>query len=199
MTSEKTPGKAAQHWNQRYLQENTPWDIGAPSPPLINFATKYISKEARILIPGAGNAYEAEALHRLGYPEVFVCDWAPEPIQRFARRVPSFPRSHLIVQDFFSLRGRYDFILEQTFLSALSPSSRPEYARQCHSLLTPDGVMAGVLFKIQFPFEGPPFGGSIEEYEALFSPLFHIIKLETARDSIRPRAGSECFIHMVAK
>lgn len=40
----------------------------------------------------------------------------------------------------------------------------------------------------------PPFGGNEAEYRALFARHFHLEKLETAPDSIAPRAGRELFL-----
>ncbi|MFN5665593.1 MAG: hypothetical protein ACK461_10475, partial [Bacteroidota bacterium] len=37
----------------------------------------------RILIPGAGNAYEAGYLFQIGFQNVYICDWSPEPLQQF--------------------------------------------------------------------------------------------------------------------
>ncbi len=186
-------------WGKRYESEETPWDIGYPSPAIMNYARRAIPKDAKILIPGAGNAYEAEALFQEGYTGVTVCDWAEHPIIRFKERVPEFPDEYLLVQDFFELDGGYDFILEQTFLSALPVSMRTAYVEQCHRLLHPGGILAGLLFMIEFDFEGPPFGGKLEEYELLFGSRFHIRTLGPAVDSIKPRLGAECFIECAAK
>ena len=62
-----------------------------------------------------------------------------------------------------------------------------------HSLLSPKGKIVGLLFNFPLTQEGPPFGGSKEEYLTLFSEKFTIKKLEKAYNSIKPRAGRELF------
>ncbi len=102
-------------------------------------------------------------------------------------------------QDFFKHEGKYHLILEQTFFCALDPGIRPHYARKMHELLGEDGVLAGLLFKIEFDKSGPPFGGSEEEYKALFNPYFTILQWEDCKESIPQREGTELLFALKAK
>ena len=188
----------AQYWSERYHDGRTGWDIGYASPQLIAFASEF-PKNARILIPGCGRAYEAEALHRLGYTEVHIVDWSREPLVDFARRVLDFPGAHLIQSDFFELDGGFDLILEQTFFCALSPDLRDRYVAKVHSLLNEGGVLAGLLFDFPLTHEGPPFGGSAEEYRLRFADFFDLDRMDRADLSIEPRAGRELAIRFVKK
>ena len=45
------------YWNNRYIENNTGWDIGYANPIHIDYVLDNIEKSARILIPGAGNGY----------------------------------------------------------------------------------------------------------------------------------------------
>jgi hypothetical protein len=56
-----------------------------------------------------------------------------------------------------------------------------------------------LLFNREFNFPEPPFGGTENEYRALFSPLFEFKKMEIAHNSIKPRAGRELFIILQKK
>ncbi|GIV42652.1 MAG: hypothetical protein KatS3mg034_1962 [Vicingaceae bacterium] len=51
-----------EYWEERWNKGETGWDIGYASPPLIEYAMQLEDKNKKILIPGAGNAYEAEFL-----------------------------------------------------------------------------------------------------------------------------------------
>jgi thiopurine S-methyltransferase len=51
-----------------------------------------------------------------------------------------------------------------------------------------------VLFDFPLSTEGPPFGGSREEYLQRFSPFFELKLLEKCYNSIAPRMGRELFI-----
>ena len=42
----------------------------------------------------------------------------------------------------------------------------------------------------------PPFGGSKEEYSALFKDAFDFLKMDVSQNSIPPRANSELFIEL---
>jgi hypothetical protein len=187
------------YWEDRYRSGNTPWDLGSPSPSLVHLLEQHTTPADRILIPGAGHAYEAQWLHRNGYEHVYVCDWAATAIQRFAQHFPEFPGEHLLVQNFFDLELEVDFMLEQTFFCALDPSLRSNYVQKTHQLLSPGGQVGGLLFGVEMPGDGPPYGGSKEEYLDLFSNHFEIIQLKISPFSIAPRAGSELIFHFRKK
>lgn len=188
----------AQYWSARYREHRTGWDVGYATPQLMAFAADF-GKDARILIPGCGRAYEAEELHRKGYRNVFVADWSDEPLLEFAQRVPDFPKEHLLHTDFFALEGAYDLILEQTFFCALPPERRDAYVEKVFRLLNGNGVLAGLLFDFPLTADGPPFGGSADEYRARFGRLFSLDRLERADLSIPPRAGRELAIRFTKK
>ncbi len=179
------------YWEGRFQEGRTGWDIGHASPALVNYALQF-PLDSRILIPGAGYGYEGEALHRKGYEELHLLDLAPTPIQSFRERVPDFPAAHIHEEDFFAHEGKYDLILEQTFFCALEREQRADYVEKCHELLEEGGILAGLLWAHDWE-GGPPFGGTKEEYEALFEGRFQILQLEEAKDSIPPRKGNELF------
>ena len=51
-------------WEDKYVNFETGWDIGYISTPIKSYIDKLKNKEISILIPGAGNAYEAEYLYK---------------------------------------------------------------------------------------------------------------------------------------
>ena len=148
-----------QYWNNRYLTDDFKWDIGYPSPPLIEYTMQLQNKNLKILIPGAGNSYEAEYLYNHGFKNVYVLDFAQQALDNFKNRVPNFPVQQLINQNFFEHHGQYDLILEQTFFCALHPSLRHQYAQHMNNLLKQGGKLVGVLFNDALNETQPPFGG----------------------------------------
>ena len=180
-------------WSSRYRENNTGWDLGEVSPPLKAYIDQLEDRSLKILIPGAGNSYEAEYLYEKGFENVFVVDIAAHPLANLLKRVPGFPEEHLIEMDFFELQGTYDLILEQTFFCTLPISRRQEYANKMYQLLNINGKIAGVLFNTHFEKEGPPFGGDKEDYLTYFSKLFNIKTFEPCYNSIPPRDGNELF------
>ncbi len=188
-----------EYWNTRYQTNDFSWDLGEASVPLKEYIQQLNNKDISILIPGAGNAYEAELLHQLGFHNVTVLDFAAEPLQNIKKRIPDFQDSHLVQQDFFEHKGQYDLIIEQTFFCAINPDLRSKYVEHMNSLLKPNGKLVGLLFDDVLNTDKPPFGGNREEYQTLFSPVLEIQKMETCYNSIKPREGRELFITMRKK
>lgn len=185
----------ANYWSDRYQRKKTAWDLGEVSSPLVEIF-KDIEKNAKILIPGCGNAYEAEYLFNLGYKNVHIIDFAIEPLETFKKRNESFPHKQIILGDFFEHSGQYDFIIEQTFFCAIQPALRTNYVLKTHELLKPKGELLGVLFDRDFE-GGPPFGGRKEDYKTLFSEVFEEVKIQNSLHSIQPRLGAEVTIRCV--
>lgn len=186
------------YWEKRWDSQKTGWDIGYASPPLLRY-TKNLAKDTRILIPGAGSAYEAIHLHQQGFTQVYVCDWAADAFNQLKEKCPDFPKDHIIVANYFELDLAVDLQLEQTFFCALAPSKRADYVKKASELIVEGGKLAGLLFGVEFSFDGPPFGGLKSEYTPLFETYFNILQMDIAPDSIPPRQGNELFIEMQKK
>lgn len=180
-------------WSHRYKEQNTGWDIGYASTPIKEYIDQLKNKELNILIPGAGNSYEAEYLFKKGFQNVSVCDIAQEPLDNLKNRLPEFPEENILNKDFFQLEEKYDLILEQTFFCAIPVAKRQNYAEKSRELLNENGRIAGLFFDFELKEDGPPFGGSKEEYLTYFSPYFNIDILERCYNSIPPRQGNELF------
>ena len=188
------PDLSHNYWNNLYLKNEFKWDLGAISSPLKTYIEQLNNKDLKILIPGAGNSYEAEFLFSNGFKNVVVLDFAEEPLENIKKRLPNFPNQQLIKQNFFEHQGHYDLIIEQTFFCAINPSLRKQYAQHMKQLLKPEGKLVGLLFNDVLNIDKPPFGGNKKEYQDLFESLFQIIKLETAYNSVKPREERELFV-----
>ncbi len=180
-------------WDNLYQSEQTGWDLGSVAPPLKKYIDQLENKNAAILVPGAGKGYEVAYLHQQGFKNVTVVDISELPLLHLKTTYPEFPKERLIHVDFFEHDGCYDIILEQTFFCALTPLLRESYMMQMHSLLKPTGKLVGLFFDFELKKEGPPFGGSINEYQKLFSKKFHIRTLERCYNSIKQRNDTELF------
>jgi len=184
-------------WTDRYKENRTGWDIGYPSTPIKEYVDQLIDKSIRILIPGAGNAYEAEYLHQQGFQNVYVLDISEMPLQNFKKRVPSFPSEHLLLGNFFEHQGAYDLIIEQTFFCYFEPTeeNRTLYGQQMAQLLANNGKLVGLWFDIplEMGVSKRPFGGTKTSYLSYLQPHFKIQVFEKCYNSIKPRAGKELF------
>ncbi len=186
-----------EYWTTRYQQQNTGWDIGYPSTPIRTYIDQLENKHISILIPGAGNAYEAEYLWKQGFMNIHVMDISSFPLKEFEKRNPDFPKNQLLLEDFFKHEKQYDLIFEQTFFCSFIPTheNRNGYAKQMASLLKPSGKLVGVWFDIPLTedLEKRPFGGNKELYLNYLEPFFKTITFERCYNSIPPRMSKELF------
>ena len=187
------------YWNQKYINDDTHWDIGYPSTPLKNYIDQLANKNLRVLIPGCGNAYEADYLVSKGFKNVFLIDWSDVALKNFKETRRNFPDDRLLCGDFFEHSGKYDLIIEQTFFCAIDPAERSRYANKMYEFLNEKGKLVGLLFDAKLNDDKPPFGGSREEYVQYFLPYFEFKVFDRAYNSIPPREGREIFMILVKK
>ncbi|MCM4154171.1 methyltransferase domain-containing protein [Arenibacter sp. N53] len=188
------------YWERKYDLGDTGWDIGYISTPLKEYIDQLKDENLKILIPGVGNAHELFYLVENGFSNVYVIDIAKQPLEYIKRRIPDFPDDQLLEGDFFDLElNNFDLILEQTFFCALDPRRRTDYVHKIQQLLKPNGKLIGLFFNFPLSEAGPPFGGNPAEYKSLFKKHFRIKILETAHNSIKPRADKELFFIFESK
>lgn len=191
------PTQEESYWTTRYKEHSTGWDIGYPSTPIKTYIDQLEEKGLKILIPGAGNAYEAEYLINQGFTNVHILDISEIPLQEFKKRNPNFQDTHLHHANFFEFKGEFDLIIEQTFFCSFVPTdqNRSAYAKHMASLLKEDGKLVGLWFS--FPLTGDlekrPFGGDKESYLDYLHPYFESKTFNPSYNSIPPRQGSELF------
>lgn len=188
----------ATFWDSQYKNNDTGWDLNGVSPPIKQYVDTLSNKAIRILIPGCGNAYEAEYLLQQGFTNVTVIDIAETVVNRLKEKFAGRP-IRIMYGDYFEHTEKYDLILEQTFFCALNPSLRQRYVTQCFNLLNEGGRIAGLLFNITFEKQGPPFGGNRQEYMELFGPSFNLLQFDVCTTSVKPRLGNELFIEIERK
>jgi thiopurine S-methyltransferase len=183
----------AKFWEHRYREGSTGWDLKKASRPITSYIDDLEDRNIEILIPGAGNAYEAEYLWNKGFKNLYVLDIARQPLNNLKQRLPDLPEHHLILGDFFKNTGQYDLIIEQTFFCALSPTLRKKYRDHMLGLLKPAARVAGLLFNFPLTDQGPPFGGDFNEYQTLFKDKFHVKTMEPCYNSEPSRIGKALF------
>lgn len=194
------------YWRQRWQNQETGWDIKAPSQPLVAYLEQIHAhkRNLSVLVPGCGSGYEALYMLEAGYTDVTMLDFAHEAIARLEAQLNAqpLPWKHAIkptLADFYQHQGQYDLIIEQTFLSTVPPEGRLDYARQMARLLKPDGKLVGVVFNELRIGAEPPFSATKADYLAMFEPFFEVLQFELCYNSIAPRAGTEFFIMLTPK
>jgi hypothetical protein len=184
-------------WERRWQTGETGWDIGEVSPPLKAYLDQLSDKSIAILIPGAGNAYEAHYLVDKGFTNITILDIS-ETIIDSLKMSEIGEKVNFINADFFAIKGSFDLILEQTFFCAIDPKNRTRYVQKVHELLEINGKLVGLLFNCSFE-TGPPFGGNTEEYKSIFTAYFNEVSIEPCYNSIGPRAGKELWLSCTRK
>ncbi len=185
------------YWTNRYTEKLIVWDIGYPSTPIVCYIDQLENKEINILIPGAGNAYEAIYLFEKGFKNITVCDLSIEPLKKF--------KNHEVIKtihgNFFDIeeKNQYDLVIEQTFFCAIDPDFRQQYVDKMSKIIKSGGKLVGLLFASQFIKSGPPYGGDMYEYVKLFENQFKINTIDISNNSIISRDKNELFIIMQKK
>lgn len=187
------------YWDFKWKSNQTGWDVGKATPAITKYIEQYDNKNSAILIPGCGNAYEAEFLVASGFTNINLIDIAPNAVGKLKDKFASVSQVKVFCGDFFDHQGNYDLIIEQTFFCAITPARRTDYVEKMASLLNENGKIIGLLFNKAFENQGPPFGGSLSEYKVIFEPYFTIKTMDECYNSILPRANSEVFINLVKK
>ena len=186
-------------WNDKYVNSKTGWDVGEITTPLKEYFEQLNNKKNKILIPGCGNAYEAEYLFKNKFHSTFVLDYSKHALNNFSNRVPDFPKKQLLNNDFFDAQGKYNIIVEQTFFCAIDKNKRRDYFAKMYDLLKAQGKLIDLIFDDNLNEDHPPFGGSKSEYKKYFEPYFNIKVFETAYNSINSRKGRELFMILFKK
>tara|TARA_B100002051_G_scaffold66788_2_gene63346 strand:- start:12 stop:614 length:603 start_codon:yes stop_codon:yes gene_type:complete len=183
-------------WNKRYLDDNTGWDIGAPTPILTNYL-KENKSIGKVCVLGCGNGHDALELARYNN-DVYAVDFAKKALDNLKQSsVNEKLAINLVNEDLFNLNSHYptffDLVFEYTCFCAIDPSRRKEYFDVVHKILKKNGLLFAIFIPLDKKInnEGPPFGVDISQIENLIFNKFDIIKNEFSILSIRPRKNRE--------
>lgn len=181
-------------WDARWREKDTPWDKGVHAPPLEAWLAKH-SATGAILVPGCGSGHDVRLLARNPAATVTGLDLSPTAI-REAQRFAKTGSERYVVGDFFDLPpefgGTFDWVVEHTCFCAIDPSRRADYVRAVRHVLKPGGHLLGVFFiNPDHDEDGPPYGASPEELEALFGPTFELRHSRVPEIAYEGREGRE--------
>ncbi len=182
-------------WEQRYQENQAPWDLGFPAPPFVNLlASAQAPKPGRMAVLGCGGGEDALLFAEAGF-DVTGFDFAPSAIARARTTAQARELSAQFLQrDIFDLeaefQGSFDYVLEHTCFCAIDVELRAQYVQVVSSLLRPEGQLIALFFTHN-RLGGPPFGVKPQEVLDCFSPSFDITLFQQAEDSIPRRKGEE--------
>lgn len=172
-------------WEQWYVQEDTPWDIGAPLPLLVEaLAGGAFGSPGVALVPGGGRGHDASALAAAGW-QTSVVDISPTAA---AYAAAHYPTVHYVVGDALDAGvvldavGPVDLLWDHTFFCALPPDLRPRVGALAEAVVKPGGVVASGVFPLDRPRgeEGPPWTFVADDLDELL-PSFELVHLGEPR------------------
>lgn len=183
-------------WIDHWAKNTLFWEMKKAPPVTIDLMKKIPilspdATDAKGLVPGTGSGHDAFALATMpGIKTVVGLDIVSQAIETakglLALRTDDEQVDiQLIVEDFFqhSPTQLYDVILDHTFLCALPPSQRQEWARKMSSLTLQGGALITYMFPLSSHSGGPPFALSTRIYSDLLGADFD---LEYIRDIAVP-------------
>ena len=192
-------------WNQAYLDGNTPWDKGVPSPVIEELLSE-IPTDAKIVVPGCGTGNDIRALLSRNPALVIGFDIAPEAISHLKTRFASNAIVQPVLGDFLQCGPEYkasvDVVVEHTCFCAIPVVMRPAYAMACASILRPGGKLIGAFYWMPRDTDdmsvGPPFQTSEAELLEHFSRYF-TLDIRVATVGFPERLGREFRVVMTRR
>ena len=165
-------------WEARYRSGDMPWEKGAPSPGLVEFLKNNPPLAGKILVPGCGWGHDVRTISNT-QNEVTGIDIAPSAIAG-AEKFPRTGHEKFFLWDLFALppevRGTFDWMWEHTCFCAIDPPMRAAYVQSVASALKPGGHLLAIFYmQPHNDGDGPPFGSTKAELDALFGGSFELV------------------------
>lgn len=183
-------------WSERYIKEDTGWDMGSPSPSLVWAVDKLKLPRMRVAVLGCGAGHDAQLFASKGHM-VTGFDFSQEAIKKAQSLYPSHSHLKWECRDVFEIsdefRNSFDLIVEHTCFCAVDPARRSELVKVWRSILSDEGQILGVFFVMPKPY-GPPYGGTEEEIQDLLQEHFRKSLWVRSKVSHPGRLGRELVV-----
>ena len=188
-------------WRARYVQDDTPWDLGGPHPALeVWLAGPGAEFErGRVLVPGCGKGSDALRLSRAGFgvdavDVVELC--GPHLAEELAEHGGSFHVANVLTMEPaappFSGQG-WDLVYEHTIFCAIDPDQREAFGAAMARCVRRGGHLLSFLFPGDKPLEdgGPPHRATPDDLAAALGDAFELIESEAVEPYHPERSWSE--------
>jgi SAM-dependent methyltransferase len=185
-------------WEGLYATGGDGWDLGQPSPPLLDFVESTPPPRGRVAVPGCGRGHDARFLAEHGY-DVVGFDFSPAAVMA-ARALAKRDRVAVTFEqrDIFTLGSEYahtfDGIWEYTCFCAIDPARRDAYVETIAQILKPGGWLLACFFPMRRITAGPPFPVTRAEVLRRFGPRFRFERAQPPLRSARGRLGREWLV-----
>jgi SAM-dependent methyltransferase len=185
-------------WEDLYQRRGDGWELGGPSPALVDFVETTPPPRGRVAVPGCGRGHDVRYLVSRGYDAVGF-DFADDAILD-ARALAERERSPATFeqQDLFRLDRAYpnafDGVWEYTCFCAIDPARRPEYVQVIRRILKAGGWFLACFYPIRRGGGGPPFPMARAEIRRLFEPYFHFERAFAPIHTVPRRSAQEWMV-----
>jgi SAM-dependent methyltransferase len=180
------------NWEGHYQSSNLFWDMGEPSPGLVDFLAANANLPGEtVCVPGCGTGHEAREWAKAGF-RVYGYDLAPSAIRMSIERTRAAGlQAEFRTADFLRDEPpfRFDWVFEHLLFCAIQPVERDLYMKALARWVKPGGHYLAVNYLIKSQ-DGPPFGTTRQEVVDRLSPQFELLK-EWAPRSFPHRTGLE--------
>ncbi|EPS63916.1 hypothetical protein M569_10868, partial [Genlisea aurea] len=163
------------YWDRCWEEGLTPWDLGSPTPLLLQLHNTGSLPTGRALVPGCGSGYDVEAIacperHAIGLEISDSAIKKAKELHSLSRHAAHFD---FIKADFFSWSPTelFDLIFDYTFFCAIRPESRSLWGVKMSELLKPGGELITLIYPIDEHEGGPPYKVSVADYEEVLHPV----------------------------
>ena len=169
-------------WNQRYIEDDLPWDSGEPDAHLLEVIEAHGVGPGRALEIGCGTGTNAIWLAARGF-ETTGLDLSPTAIAMAEKKATAAAAScQLVVADFLVddvAHAPFDFVYDRGCMHVFDgDDERARFAGRVAALLAPDGLWHSLIGSTDGPPRdaGPP-RRSAADIIAAVEPHFEILEL----------------------
>jgi len=184
-------------WSDLYARGGDGWDLGQPSPPLVEFLDHTPLAPGRVAVAGCGRGHDARHLTRRGHAVVGFDFSAAAIAEARALARSDGGAAEFVERDIFTLAFDYerafDGVWEYTCFCAIDPKAAGRVRPGLGQILRPGGWLLACFFPMRPGVAGPPFPVSGREVRRLFTPGFRLERAYRPR-SVRPRQGQEWMV-----
>lgn len=169
MTDPVSENRSPFDWEQRFRNEDAPWERGGVHPAVAHWLnTGALKPGDHVYVPGCGRGREPKALAAAGL-KVTASDVAPSAAAYQWNALKAYSDARIVEDDSLDWRPEapFDALYEQTFLCAIHPRQREIYEAMAFQVLKPGGKLLA-LFMQKTERGGPPYGCLLPDMRDLF-------------------------------
>lgn len=183
------------YWNNRYVTEKVPWDMGEATPILKSILPQIKLPKSRVLVLGCGSGNDAAYFADQGHV-VTAVDISPEAL-KIAKDRHSSALVNWVQADVFNLpaqlKGQFDLVFEHTLYCAINPKKRNDLVNVWKNAVHAQGQLLGIFF-VMDKLTGPPIGGSEWEVRRRLQKTFQMLYWTRWHHSVPERQSKELVV-----